>query len=107
MFCGQIAAQAPHLMQAAGRLSLVLANYVEACGTAILLLNTNNATIDGNFCVGSVAADGSVTWDSSQYSIRLSGANNNYNLITNNNIPGKNYTSSGGTGNTFVNNKYN
>lgn len=43
----------------------------------------------------------------SQYTIYFSSTGNNYNLIANNNIMGKNYTSGGGTSNTFVNNKYN
>lgn len=40
------------------------------------------------------------------YTIDLKGTENNYNLISNNNIMGKNYVSDGGTGNEFINNKY-
>ena len=43
------------------------------------------------------------TYEPNQYSIYINGTNN---LIANNMIWGKNYTNSG-TGNTFVNNKYN
>ena len=67
-------------------------------------LNNNN-TITGNTCIrgGGASSD----YKSSQYTIRLYSTNNNYNLISSNNIMGKNYVSGGGTGNTFVNNKYN
>ena len=71
----------------------------------IYLYSSNNNTVAGNTCIrgGGTSSD----YKSSQYTIRLYGADNNYNLISSNNIMGKNYVSDGGTGNTFVNNKYN
>ena len=70
-----------------------------------LYSSSNNNTITGNTCIRGEGTSSDYT--SSQYTIRLNGATNNYNLISSNNIMGKNYTSGGGTGNTFVNNKYN
>ena len=67
--------------------------------------NNNNNTVTGNTCI---RGSGQVSdYTGSQQTIRLIGVNNNYNLIACNNIMGKNYTSDGGVGNTFVNNKYN
>ena len=79
-----------------------------------------DGAIVGNVCndnvVGGIYANGFVrnaivgntvykqkTYEPNQYSIYINGTNN---LIANNMIWGKNYTNSG-TGNTFVNNKYN
>ena len=70
-----------------------------------LYSNSTKNTITGNTCLRGTGLSSDYT--STQYTIRLEGANNNYNLIANNNIMGKNYVSGGGTGNTFVNNKYN
>ena len=71
----------------------------------IYLSSSSNNTITGNTCIRGEGTSSDYT--SSQYTIYLSGTGNNYNLISSNNIMGKNYTSGGGTGNTFVNNKYN
>ncbi len=71
----------------------------------IYLSSGNNNTITGNTCIRGTGLASDYT--STQYTIRLASSNNNYNLIACNNIMGKNYVSGGGTGNTFVNNKYN
>ena len=71
----------------------------------IYLFSSSNNTITGNTCIRGEGTSSDYT--SSQYTIRLYNTDNNYNLISSNNIMGKNYTSDGGTGNTFVNNKYN
>lgn len=68
--------------------------------TGIYLSNCTKNVISGNTCI--VAS-----FTSSQYSIQLSGESNSYNLISNNNIYGKDYSTDGGTGNEFYNNKYN
>lgn len=68
--------------------------------TGIYLLHSDYNTIVGNNFIRD-------SYSSSQYTIYLSGTNNNYNLISSNNIMGKNYVDDGGTNNTFVNNKYN
>lgn len=68
--------------------------------TGIYLSQSNYNTIVGNNFIRD-------SYSSSQYTIYLSGTNNNYNLISSNNIMGKNYVDDGGTSNTFVNNKYN
>lgn len=73
--------------------------------SGIRLSGAENNTIVGNTCVCGTGK--SSDYDSNQYTIYLTGSNNNYNLIAHNNIMGKNYTSSGGTGNTFDGNKYN
>ena len=73
--------------------------------TGIYLNSSDNNTVIGNTCIRGTGKASDYT--SSQYTIRLSGTGNNYNLIACNNIMGKNYTSGGGTSNTFINNKYN
>ncbi len=70
----------------------------------IRLLGGGNNTITGNTFIRGTGQSSDYT--SSQYTILLSGANNDYNLIADNNIMGKNYVSEGGTNNTFANNKY-
>ncbi len=65
----------------------------------------NQNTVIGNTCIRGSGASGDYT--SSQYTLRVTGSANNYNLIACNNFMGKNYVSDGGSGNTFVNNKYN
>ena len=70
----------------------------------IYLNGSDNNTITGNTCIRGTGQSSDYT--SVQYTIHLSGTNNNYNLIADNNIMGKNYVSEGGTGNTFVNNKF-
>ena len=71
----------------------------------IYLSGSSNNTITGNTCIPGEGA--SSDYAISQYTIRLYGPDNDYNLISSNNIMGKDYVSDGGTGNTFVNNKYN
>jgi parallel beta-helix repeat protein len=97
-------------------------NVCRNCNAGIIMLYDDNLAI-GNNCrdndCGLVIfgnrnlADGNIfmrgtglttDYTSTQYTINLqSGANN---LITNNHILGKNYVNSGGTTNTFANNKY-
>lgn len=70
----------------------------------IFVYESNNNTIAGNTCIRGTGQSSDYT--SSQYTIYLYGTDNNYNLIADNNIMGKNYSSGGGTSNTFVNNKF-
>ena len=70
----------------------------------IFVFESNNNTITGNTYIRGTGQSSDYT--SSQYTISLYGTDNNYNLIADNNIMGKNYVSSGGTSNTFVNNKF-
>ncbi len=65
----------------------------------VKLTGSSNNLIIGNTVIG---ADPAI-----DKTIFLSGNGNNNNLILGNMIWGKNYVSEGGTGNTFVNNKYN
>ena len=73
--------------------------------SGIYLSSINNNTITGNTCIRGTGQPSD--YASSQYTIQLRNNKNNYNLIADNNIMGKNYMSEGGTSNTFVNNKYN
>lgn len=62
-----------------------------------------------NLVVGNSAYVGAGTpgdYTDTEFTIKLAGTQNNNNFIIGNLIPGKNYISEGGTGNTFVNNKY-
>ena len=90
-----------------------------------IVIISNNSTITGNTCInndygiflananrciisGNVAIRGNGTpsdYTSSQHTIFFNTVYNEYNLIACNNIMGKNYVSAG-TGNTFVENKY-
>lgn len=72
------------------------------CG--IYLTGSDNNTIVGNTCIRRTGQSSNYT--SSQYTIYLYDTINDYNLIADNNIMGKNYVSGGGTSNTFVNNKF-
>jgi parallel beta-helix repeat protein len=71
----------------------------------IYLNSSNNNTIAANTCIRGEGLSSDYT--SSQSTIKLNVNSNNYNLIANNNIMGKNYSTGGGTNNTFDNNKYN
>lgn len=71
----------------------------------INLKGCNKNTIVGNTCIRGTGLPSDYT--STQHTIRLEETNNNYNLIANNNLMGKNYVSGGDANNTFVNNKYN
>ena len=70
----------------------------------IYLINSSNNTITGNTCNRGTGL--ATDYTESQYTIRLTGTGNNYNLISNNNCMGKAVTNEGGTGNTLVNNKF-
>src|SRR5690606_25778660 len=71
----------------------------------IELYSSSNNTITGNTCIRGTGQPSDYT--SSEYTIRLAGSDNNYNLISSNNCMGKDVVIEGGTGNTSVNNKYN
>jgi parallel beta-helix repeat protein len=70
-----------------------------------LTSSSNNNIITGNTCIRGTGQPSDYT--SSQYTIRLSGSSNSYNLISSNNCMGKAPVVEGGTGNTLVNNKWN
>lgn len=107
----------------------VTGNTCTSNGHGIRLYGGNNNTVTGNLChnnnfsgvclsrsstnnmvTGNTALCGSgleSDYTVSKHTIYLQGTENKNNLIADNMIMGKNYTSEGGTGNTFVNNKYN
>ena len=70
----------------------------------IYLSNSNTTTITGNTCIRGTGQSSDYT--KSQYTIRIDGSSNNYNLIAYNNIMGKDVVIDGGTSNTSVGNKY-
>ena len=70
----------------------------------IFLSSSSNNTVTGNTCIRGIGTPEDYTTD--QYTILLSGTDNDYNLISSNNCMGKAVTSEGGTGNTLVNNKF-
>lgn len=72
---------------------------------SIRLSTSDNNNITGNTCIRGTGTPSD--YKSDQYTIYLQNTSNNYNLISSNNIMGKDYVSDGGTNNTFVNNKYN
>jgi len=74
------------------------------CGIYLYSLSNNN-TITGNTCIRGTGQTSD--YDLNQYTIRLEGTDNNYNLISLNNCMGKDVVIEGGTSNTSVNNKYN
>jgi len=69
-----------------------------------LNVSSNNNTITGNTCIRGTGTPEDYTTD--QHTILLSGANNNYNLISSNNCMGKAVVVEGGTGNSVWGNKY-
>jgi parallel beta-helix repeat protein len=71
----------------------------------IQLASSSNNTVTGNTCIRGTGQTSDYASD--QYTIRLQGTANNYNLISSNNCMGKDVVIEGGTGNTSVNNKYN
>ena len=71
----------------------------------IYLSSSSNNTVTGNTCIRGTGQPSDYT--SSQYTIRLAGSVNSYNLISSNNCMGKDVVIEGGTSNTSVNNKYN
>jgi|GEM_PF-6945952 len=84
----------------------VSGNMVIGCGTAgIQLDGAVRSNITGNTVLRGTGLPADYT--ATQYTINLYGTSNNNNLISNNQIFGKNYVAAGGTGNTFANNKYN
>jgi len=82
--------------------SRVTYNATYNCG--IYLSSSSNNTVTGNTCIRGTGQTSNYT--SIQYTIRLIGTENNYNLISSNNCMGKAVTVEGGTGNTLANNKF-
>ena len=90
----------------------MLDNAVNSSVTGNVFINNNegiylgnhneNIVIVGNTCIRGTGL--STDYTSTQYTIRLNGTTNNYNIVAYNNIKGKNYVSGGGTGNTFTGN---
>lgn len=82
------------------------------CGNVIADFSREGISISNaskNLIAFNVAYRGSGTssdYTESQYTIRLRTAQSNYNQVIGNLIMGKNYVSEHGTGNTFVDNKY-
>lgn len=72
--------------------------------TGIRLGGNTGCNITGNVCTCGTGQSSDYT--SNQYGIYLSTTNNNNNLITCNNLMGKNYGSAGGSNNIFANNHY-
>jgi len=70
----------------------------------IYLSSSSNNTVTGNTCIRGTGQPSDYT--SSQYTIRLSGSGNSYNLISSNNCMGKAVVISGGTGNSAWGNKF-
>ena len=70
----------------------------------IYLYGSNNNTVTGNTCIRGTGLPTDYT--ASQYTMRLVGTDNNYNLISNNNCMGKAPMVDGGTGNSVYGNKY-
>jgi len=72
--------------------------------SGIYLSSSSNNTITGNACIRGTGQTSDYTSD--QYTIRLQGTANSYNLIASNNCMGKAPVVEGGTGNTVINNKW-
>jgi parallel beta-helix repeat protein len=70
----------------------------------IYLSSSSNNTVTGNTCIRGTGLTSDYTAD--QYTIRLYGSNNSYNLISSNNCMGKAVVISGGTGNSAWGNKF-
>ena len=64
------------------------------------MLESNNCTITGNTCIRGTGLTSDYT--SSQYTIYLNGSENNYNLIANNIIMGKNVVDESTSGNNSI-----
>lgn len=83
---------------------IITENVCKDLSGGITFESTCNSMILGNICGrGTGLADDYGEYDNT---IWLFGAKNDNNLIAENNILGKNYTVDGGTGNTFINNKF-
>jgi len=73
----------------------------------ILLYSSSNNMVTGNTCIRGTGTPGNYTTDQDQYTILLSGTDNNYNLISFNNCMGKEVEVGGGRGNSVWGNKFN
>jgi parallel beta-helix repeat protein len=69
-----------------------------------IMVYGTRGTIIGNTVMRGAGLPGDYTGDTSTIAVQSGGA---YNLIADNNIPGRNYSNVAGATNTFVNNKYN
>lgn len=78
---------------------------IDNSGAGIFLALSQRNNVTGNTCIRGTGL--STDYTSTQHTIYLDSTGNNNNLISSNNIMGKNYTTGGGSSNTFVNNKYN
>lgn len=78
-------------------------NTFKNCNVGIKVKNSDNNIITNNICIRGTGQPSDYT--SSQYTIYVYGSD--YNLITNNNILGKDVYVSSGTGNTIYGNKWN
>ena len=85
--------------------NVVTGNTCNNNSPGISLDSSSRNVVTGNTCIRGtgLATDYAVY----QNTMKLSGADNNYNLISNNNCMGKAVANGGGTGNTLVNNKFN
>ena len=72
--------------------------------SGIYLTSSSNNTVTGNTCIRGTGQTSDYASD--QYTIRLQGTANNYNLISSNNCMGKAVVVGGGTGNSAWGNKY-
>lgn len=87
-----------------GSNNTITGNICNDNGMGIYLYAASNNIITGNTCIR--GAGEATDYTTAQYTIRIDNTASKNNLVTGNNIMGKNYTSSG-TNNTFANNKYN
>jgi parallel beta-helix repeat protein len=72
--------------------------------SGIYLYSSSNNTVTGNTCIRGTGLPTDYT--ASQYTMRLGGTGNNYNLIAMNNCMGKAVANEGGTGNSVWGNKW-
>ena len=70
----------------------------------IILYSSSNNNVTGNTCVRGTGLPGN--YSATQYTIKLDGTSNNYNLISSNQCMGKAVMIEGGISNTEVNNKF-
>lgn len=110
--CTQIEIKSNTVKNKSSAVLVASSNKISVCqnmlynnGYGVRLETSINNLVAGNFIM---RVNGNPTdYSDYQHTIYLIGTANNYNLIVDNFILGKNYSSGGGTGNTFVNNKYN
>lgn len=84
-----------------GKKIVIADNVFEDCSDTAIHFSASNSLVSNNICLKGAGTEADYT--DTQYGIRVGGSGN---LVANNLIPGKNYVNDG-TGNTFINNKYN